>query len=206
MAEELKELIAKIQEEGVRAAQDKAAAIEDEARRRADEKIRNAEAEAERIVADARDKAIRTEESAKTSIKQASRDMLIALKKGVAAMLDKLVTSHVHRALSVEELAAMLVVMIKGCGGPAKDRIIISLKKDDLEKVERTLFAELGAEAKKGITLKSAADIHGGFTISYDSGKSYFDFTEKALAEYLASHMNPQLAELLKEATAKEGK
>jgi V/A-type H+/Na+-transporting ATPase subunit E len=206
MAEELKELIAKIQEEGVKAAQDKAAAIDGEARRRAEEKVRSAENEAERIVTEAGEKAARMEESAKASVKQASRDMLIALKKEVSAMLDRLVTAHVHRALSAEELASMLVVMIKGCGGPAKDKIVISLKKDDLEKVERTLFAELGAEAKKGITLKTAADFRGGFTISYDSGRSYFDFTEKALAEYLASHMNPQLAGLLIEAAAKEGK
>ncbi len=200
MAEELKELIAKIQEEGIKAAQEKAAAIGEEAARRADEKVRSAEKEASRIVAEAQEKAARAEESARTSLKQASRDTVIALKKEIAALLDRLVTAHVHRAFSADELGAMLVTMIKGCGGPAKDKIIISLKKDDIEKVERTLFAELGAEVKKGITLRSAADMRGGFTISYDSGKSYYDFTEKALAEYLASHLNPQLAQILKEA------
>ena len=202
MAEELKELIEKIQLEGVKAAEDKASAIDSAARKRADEITASAAKEAERITSEAREQVGRMEEGAKNSIKQASRDTMLSLRKEIASMLERLVAAHVHKALSAEDMAKILVTIIKGCGHD-KDRIVVSLKKEDLEKVEKALFSELGQEAKKGITLKSASDIHGGFLISYDSGKSYFDFSDGALAEYLASHLKPALGDIIKEAASK---
>jgi len=203
MAEDLKELIEKIQLEGVKAAEDKALAIETRARKRADEIVTSAGKEAERITSEARERIKRLEEGAKNSIKQASRDTMLSLRKEITSTLERLVASHVHKALSAEEMAKILVAIIKGCGSQDKDRIVISLKKDDLEKVEKALFSELGQEAKKGITLKSTADIHGGFLISYDSGKSYFDFSDMALAEYLATHLKAGLGDIIKEAVSK---
>jgi vacuolar-type H+-ATPase subunit E/Vma4 len=118
-------------------------------------------------------------------------------------MLGTIVTGHVHKALSAEDLAKILITIIKGCGGDDRDKVIVSLKKEDLEKVEKALFSELGQEAKRGIRLKSTADIHGGFLISYDSGKSYFDFSDRALAEYIAGHLKADLGDILKEAVSK---
>lgn len=203
MAEELKELIEKIQLEGIKAAEDKAAAIEAHARKRADEIIVISEKEAVRMTAEAKEQIKRLEEGAKNSIKQASRDTMLSLRKEISSTLERLAAHHVHNALSADDLAKILVTIIKGCGAEDKGRIVVSLKKEDLEKVEKALFTELGQEVKKGITLKSTADIHGGFLISYDQGKSYFDFSDKALAEYLASHLKAGLADIVKEAPSK---
>ena len=203
MAEELKELIEKIQLEGVKAAEDKALVIEAEARARADKAVEKGAKEAERMISEAKAEIKRLEEGAKNSIKQASRDTMLSLRKEIYSMLERIVGSHVHKALSAEELAKMLTTMIKGHGGEDKQNIIVSLKKDDLEKVEKAVFAELGQEAKKGIRLKAVTDIHGGFLISYDSGRSYFDFSDKALAEYLSLHLKARLGDIVKEAAAK---
>ena len=51
--------------------------------------------------------------------------------------------------------------------------------------------------------LKPAEDILGGFTISFDSGKSQFDFTDQALAEYIGQYLKPKLEEILQAATEK---
>lgn len=203
MAEELKELIEKIQLEGVKAAEDKALVIEAEARARADKAVEKGAKEAERMISEAKAEIKRLEEGAKNSIKQASRDTMLSLRKEIYSMLERIVGSHVHKALSAEELAKILTTMIKGHGGEDKQNIIVSLKKDDLEKVEKAVFAELGQEAKKGIRLKVVTDIHGGFLISYDSGRSYFDFSDKALAEYLSLHLKARLGDIVKEAAAK---
>lgn len=198
MAEELKELIEKIQLEGVKAAEDKALAIAAHAQRRADETIKNAEKESGRIISEAKERVARLEEGAKSSVKQAARDTMLSLRKEIAAMLERLVADHVHKALSAEDLAKILTAIIKGCSGENKDKIVISLRKEDLEKVEKALFSELGHEAKKGIALRATTDIRGGFLISYDSGKSYFDFSDKALAEYLAAQLKTSLADIVK--------
>lgn len=203
MAEELKELIEKIQLEGIKAADDKALVIEAEARARAERATEKGAKEAERMISEARAEIKRLEEGAKSSIKQASRDTMLSLRKEICSMLERIVASHVHKALSAEELAKMLAAMIKSHGGEDKQNIVVSLKKEDLEKVEKAVFAELGLEARRGIALKTTTDIHGGFLISYDSGRSYFDFSDKALAEYLSLHLKARLGDMVKESAAK---
>lgn len=205
MAEELKELIEKIQEEGVRAAEEKGKAIESAAKARAERLVEDAEREASRILAQAREQVGRLEEGSRESVKQAARDTMLTLRKEIAAMLERLVSAHVHKALDPQDLVKILATVIKGCGradAQHKDQIVISLRKEDLEKVEKVLFAELGQDAKRGIALRPSADLRGGFLISYDSGKSYFDFSDKALAEYLSSHLKGPLAEIVKEAAS----
>ncbi|MBU1037591.1 MAG: hypothetical protein KJ994_00910, partial [Candidatus Omnitrophica bacterium] len=177
--------------------------IEAEARARADRAVEKGAKEAESMISEAKAEIKALEEGAKNSIKQASRDTMLSLRKEIYSMLERIVGSHVHKALSAEELAKILTAMIKGHGGEDKQNIIVSLKKDDLEKVEKAIFAELGQEAKKGIRLKTVTDIHGGFLISYDSGRSYFDFSDKALAEYLSLHLKARLGDIVKEAAAK---
>ena len=46
---------------------------------------------------------------------------------------------------------------------------------------------------EKKIILKPAEEISGGFTISFDNGKSCYDFTDKALAEYIGTYLKPKL-------------
>lgn len=197
MAEELKELIEKIHQEGVQVAEDKARDIEGEAKRRAEAVTSQAKKDAEALIAQAKEKIARMEESQKSSLQQTARDLLISLKKEISAVLDKLVVLRVREALRPDELAKIITSLIKDYKGGRKEDIIISLKKEDLEKLEKGLLSDLSDETKKGITLKPSEDVIGGFTISFDGGKSQFDFTDKALAEYIGSCLKPKLGEIL---------
>lgn len=199
MAEELKNLIEKIQQEGVKAAEEKASDIENEASRRAEAIVEKAEKEANDIVAAAKKRIAKMEESGKVSLKQAGRDLLLSLRKEINAILDKIIASNVREALKPDELGKIIGTLIKNYGGGEKGGIIVSLEKEDLEKLKKGFLGKLKEETKKEIILKSSEDIHGGFIISYDSGKSYYDFTDKALAEYIALHLKPELAEMFKE-------
>ena len=200
MAEQLKELIEKIQKEGIKAAEDKARSIEEEARQKAQAIIKEAQKEAEGLISQANDKAKRLQETTLASLKQVGRDVLLALKTEISDMLNKLIMERVREALTPQELAHILAGLIKEQG---KAEVVVSLKKDDVEKLEKGFLAELNKHAQKGITLKASEDISGGFTISYDAGKSHFDFTDKALAEYIGLSLKPKLAEILLEAPGK---
>lgn len=200
MAEELKALIEKIQEEGVRAAESKAADIERRASATAAEIVAKARKEADRIISDAKDKAARMEESGHATLRQAGRDLILTLRKEINATLERIVASHVHKALSPDELADMITAALKECHRDEKHEIVIMLRKEDLERLEKGFMNELRAELKKGMTLKAADDIRGGFMISYDSGRSYYDFTDKSLAHYLATALKPGLADILDDA------
>jgi V/A-type H+-transporting ATPase subunit E len=206
MNEDLKGLIQKIQEEGVQAAEAKAKAIEEEAVQKAASVIKDAQKKAEKLISEAGERIKRNQKSAEDSLDQAARDLLIVLRSQINAMLKKIILLDVREALGREELAGVILSLIKESAAKAeKGNIVISLNKDDLEKVKKTLFVQLKEEVKNKIVMKASEDIQAGFSISYDAGKSQFEFTDKALAEYLSISLDPKLGEVIK-STLKERK
>jgi vacuolar-type H+-ATPase subunit E/Vma4 len=199
MAEEIKELIEKIRYEGIRAGEDKAKAIELDALKKARQITADAEAEAKGLLGEARESISRSEESSRSSLKQAARDVLIGLKKEILTALDKITLSHVHKALTTEETGKLISHLLKECKAKDKGDVVVSLRKEDADKLAGLFMSELSEELKKSLVLKPSEDIRGGFTISYDHGKSHYDFTDKALAEYIGSYIRPKLSEILKD-------
>ena len=198
MAEELKELLEKIQEEGVKAAENKAKSIEEKATKEAESILAKARKDAEKIISESAQKIARMEKSTKDSLKQAGRDVILGLRKEINSLLDKIITSRIDQALTPTELVSIIKLIAKESKGNEKQEITVSLNKKNLEIIEKSLLKELKEETKKGITLKPSEEIRGGFIISYDKGKSYYDFTDTALTEYIGSYIKPKLAEILK--------
>lgn len=197
MSEDIRGLIEKIREEGLKAAEDKAGRIEEEARRMAHEIVDKARSEAQKIIAEAGEQAAAREENTKALLQQAGRDLLLSLKKEIDCMLNRLIVSQVGEALNPEELTRIITLLIKDYSGKEGADIIITLKKADCEKLAKGFLGKLKEEAKKGILLKPSEEINGGFIISFDAGKSHFDFTDRALAEYISLYLKPQLSQIL---------
>ncbi len=197
MTEEIKGLIEKIYQEGVKSAQDKASDILDEAKRHSQDIIEKAKAQAEEIVAAAKDEASRLEKNTNALLQQTGRDLLLSLKKEINAILERLLIERVRAALDIDELAKLLIILIKEHNAKGKAEIALLLKKEDCEKIEKYFLSELKDQVRKGITLRASEDIQAGFIISYDAGKSYYDFSDKALADYLGSYIKPQLGKIL---------
>ncbi len=197
MAEEIKGLIEKIKQEGIEAAEKKAKEIEQEATKKAEQIIVEAKEQAQRMISEAGAKAKKDELATKSALQQAGRDLLISLKKQILAMLDKVVLAQVSLALNPQELAKILATIIKEQKETPAQEIIISLKKEDAEALQKHFFSGLKEETKKGIILRPSEEIRAGFMISFDQGKSHYDFTDQALVEYIARYLKPKLSELL---------
>jgi len=197
MAEDIKALIEKINQEGVIAAEAKAREIENKARLAADEILKKAQAQADKILKEAKEEISRMQEKEKNLLKQASRDLLLTLRQEINVMLDKLVDSQVKDALGTDNLFKVLSKVIQGSCPAEKGEIVVLLNKEDIKALEGTFLAKLKEETKKKIVLKAADEIHAGFIISYDAGKSQFDFSDKALAEYIGTFLKPKLKDIL---------
>lgn len=198
MAEDIKGLIEKIHTEGVKAAEDKARAIEDQARRRGQEIIARAERQAQKLIAQAHEEIARLQQSSQEALKQAARDMLLALRKEINLLLDRLVTAQLRQALKPAELIKIIRALVKDATGKEKADIVVSLSKPDLQKLRQGFLGQLKDEIKKGVAFKPSEEIQAGFVISYDRGRSHFDFSDKGLSEYLTAYLRPKLAEVLK--------
>ena len=196
MTEEIKDLISKIKNEGIKAAQDKSSQIELQAQALAEKIIKDAKVAAEKIIKDAKREAEQYKSSTEALLKQSGRDMLLSLKKEIISMLDMIIKKNIHASLTPEEMLKIINSLIKA--NTQKEEIVVAAKAEDLKKIQKGLLAGLSEEMKKHIILKPSDEISSGFTISYDAGKSLFDFSEEALAEYISAYLKPELNKILK--------
>jgi len=201
MAERLKELLEKINQEGIQQAEENKRTIESKAQADAVKIIEDAKAEAKRIIENAKTQAKKTKESSEIAIKQAARDLILALKDEVKKILNKIIAADTKRSISSEkELSSILGDLIEKYvekDGASSD-IKVLLKKEDLEKLKSSFISKLKESLAGGIEFKPSPNIKAGFSISFDKGKSFFDFTDESLQEALNSYLNPELARLLK--------
>jgi V/A-type H+-transporting ATPase subunit E len=197
MAQEIKDLIIKIQQEGIQVAQDQAAKIKAEAERDSLKILSEAKIQAQKIIEQANDQAKKIEESTQATLKQAGRDLLISLKQEIIAMLDQLIRRDLRQVLTTEELSGILTALIKNAPLSLGSQIIISLSSQDKDKLEQGFLKQLVQEMKKEIILKSADGIESGFVISFDAGKSIFDFSGQALSDYISGCLKPELNKIL---------
>ena len=123
---------------------------------------------------------------------------MITLRKEINSMLERLVQLNLRQALGTEELTRIIKELIKHAPLSLGSQIIISLAPQDKDSLEKGFLKQLAEETKKQISLKSADDIDSGFVISFDAGKSTFDFSSQALTEYISSFLKPELSKILK--------
>lgn len=197
MSEDIQALIEKINQEGIAAAQEKAKGIESQAKEGAEKIIEKAKYESGVMLSQAKEQISRMHEREKDLLKQAGRDFLLALRQEISAVLDKLIVRQAHDTLTPENMFKILNNIIKCVSAEGKPEIIISLNKEDLKTLEEGFLAKLKKETKNEIVLMPVGTIKGGFVISFDAGKSQFDFSERALAEYIGAFLKPKLKEIL---------
>ncbi len=202
MVEQIQELIDKIKEEGVQAAEKQAEDIINDAKQKAEDIISKAKQEADHIVAEAKKEIEQERSSTHENLKHAARDMMLSLKAEIQKILQSIVIAEVHDVLSKDKLVEILTVIIKNSieKDTSDAEIEVFLNPDDCKVIEEGFLARLKEEIKRPICFRSAEDIEAGFRISFDEGKSHFDFTDKSLAEYLARFLNPKVADLVKDA------
>jgi len=200
MADQIKELIEKINQEGVAAAKEKAGQIESQAKAQAEMILQKANSQARKIVEEAQEKVARMQESSEASLKQAGRDVMLVLKSQINKTLQDLIAAEVSASLNPEELAKIIEGLVKEYCSQGNKGVIVYLSAEDKKRLEGLFLRKLKDELKKGIELRSQEDIQAGFIISFDAGKSSFDFSNKALVDYIGLSLKAKVAEFFKDA------
>ncbi len=197
MPEDIQALIEKINADGIKVAQEKALQIESQAKLHALEITKKAKEDAEKIIQQAQERIAKDQERNKALLVQASRDMLLNLRKEINDMLQKVVNYQVKQSIPEEAVKNAIVEFIKNETNKHQGQIIVSVNKDDVEVLGKAIILKLKENMKKEIILKPSEDISAGLIISFDSGKSCYDFSDKAVAEYIGNYLKPKLNELL---------
>jgi len=207
MPEQLKDLLDKIKNEGIRAAEDKARQIESDAKKNADKIINDAKKQAQNIIDDANAEAKKLRESGEASLEQAVRNLLLSVKNEIKLLFEKVIAAKVSGVLSDRQLGSIISKVIEKYV-ERKAQVVdikVLLRKSDLDKLKNTFISGLKTKLKERIEFKPVPDIKAGFLISFDKGKSFYEFTDEALTESLSAYLSEELAKLL-EGTVKKAK
>lgn len=199
MSQQVQELINKIKSEGVEQAEQKARQIEKEAKLKADKIVAEAQTKAEQLLTHARQEQEKFKQAIELELKQITRDMILNLHKEVDQVLKRILSLEIKQALTSENVVLFILELIKeGTQQGRDDHIVVNVNERELKKIQDGVLSKLKEEIKKSITFQSDENINAGFTISFDSGKSSFVFSDKSLVEYLNQYLNKDVASLLK--------
>jgi V/A-type H+-transporting ATPase subunit E len=204
MSIQVQELIDKIKNEGVEAAKAASDRLIAEAEAKAKAILAEAEAEANSLRVNASSQAVRETAAGREALAQASRDLLLLLGKEIQKLLDGVVLREVKAAYSADALKEILPGLIASWKRSEGDDVAILLSPADLATLDSFFKEKLKTEIFKGVELMPVPGLKAGFQISQRSGAVYYDFSAQSLSELLSRHLNPALAEVMKQAVREQ--
>lgn len=194
MTQDLQQLLEKIQRDGVDKAEAEAGRILAEARAQAKALAESAQAEAAKIKSAARQEAEAFERRAEETVRQSARDTVLNVEKAVTALLTRLLLNEVNAAMAKPELAATLAADAVRAYLDGKGPVEIAAANP----LADHLRATLAAGAEEGVTVITDDATGAGFLVRLANGRIEHTFTGAAVADALAKQLRPRLAALLK--------
>lgn len=194
---QLKELIEKIKNDGVRSAEESAQAIIAEAESKAKQIVHDAEKKAK----DLQDKAVQDAELAKQSgvdaVKQSARDLVIDLKKEIETIFDSIIKTGTAEVLKGDSLAEAVVAVLNNWDKDKVADLSILLPEAEEAKVKSVISGKFGEVLKAGLEIKPVKGIDAGFKVSEKDGNVYYDFSAEGVGEMMSNYLSPSLAQFV---------
>lgn len=201
MAEELQGLLDRIQKDGIDKADADASRIVEDAKTKAAETLKQAEAQAEALLNKAREEGKLYQQRGESAISQAARDVILSVGDAVTATLQSIVSTQVQTALSTDAFAELVKsVVLAYCNDTAEAHIEVILSEAQQEQVNAFFMREMAEQMQKGLTIKGDRSVVSGFVVSMTDSGVYHDFTGDTLTEALCSLLRPQLAGIVRNA------
>jgi V/A-type H+-transporting ATPase subunit E len=206
MEERLEGLLARIQQEGVERADAEAARILDEARSSAAHIVAAAKAEADELRGRAEADAEASRERGEKALEHAGRDFLLSLQRSLEAFLRESLRDTVRTALTPELVGEMLVRLTEAYAAHDMNegRIDVLLSPEDREALAALVLEKYRDLVRQGLILRADERTDRGFKVSFTDDNLYHDFSLAALAEALAPVLKSPLGEIVARAAAKE--
>lgn len=206
MAEELQNLLERIQRDGVEkanteagdileSARKEAAAIKAEAEREADARLKKAETDSEALV-----------QRGRKSLEQAARDTILTIGESLQTLLQNIVSKSVSESLDEKTLQDMLTSVVASYCEGGESRIEILLNPEQQETLRQFVMGRFAAEMENGLEVKSDKGVVSGFRVSVVDRHVRHDFTEAAMSDAVCRLVRPHLAAIVRESLPQQDK
>jgi len=204
MPEELQNLLKRIEEDGVMKAESRAKEIVDAATEKSESMIREAGEKSDAILKKAEEDAKTFTNRAHKSLEQAARDVVLTVGESIKKVLGGIVHREVSASMDADTLRKMLVVLLESyckaeSGTPRIDILLDPTMKKEITDYIMSHFAE---RLKQGIEIKGDNTVTAGFRVSIADEEVQHDFTAEAVTDALCELLRPELADIVRDATA----
>jgi V/A-type H+-transporting ATPase subunit E len=209
MAEELQNLLERIQKDGVEKAETEAEKIISEADAKAKAMLADAEKNAKEILEKADQDAKAFDQRSKKSLEQSARDAVLTIGQALNKTLEGIVREKTSESISDNTLKKMLIEVVKSYFSDKKSdkKIEVLLNPEHQKDISKFLMSEFKGAMEKGLEIKGDDSIVSGFKVSLADEKIEHDFSDEAITEALCQLLRPRLAEIVKKAMSnKEAK
>jgi len=200
MAEELQSLLERINEDGVKKAEQEKIKIISEAESKAELIIKDAEEKAEAIRKKSQADAEQNEKRASSAIKQAARDISLALKEELQNNLRAVVKDAVGKAMNPELMGEIILEMEKSFVEKSSEESLaleILINKKDLDSMENHIKSSLLQKLKESPEISLGHDFSAGLKIAVKGDDLFFDFSDETLSEIICDYVGPRLSAII---------
>lgn len=200
MADELQALLDKINDEGVKKAEQQQQAILDQARQEAARIIAEAKEQAAALTANAKNDAALLAQKGEEALRQAARDILLTLRNELQNKVQDAVGDLMSQTLNGEQLAAVIAELITAYvqkNGEC-DKLQLLVPQAQLDTLQQAVSARLAANLRQQATFAPAPGLSAGFKLTFKDQDVLYDFSEQALAEAVSAYVGPRIAAALK--------
>jgi len=200
MAEELQDLLERIQKDGVEKAEAEAQSIIISGRNKADAIVKEAQAKADALVKDAESRADALMQGGERSLQQGARDIILGVGETLSRLLHDILVEEVGAALTGEAFKETVLKAVEAyCKTPGTESgIDVLLSPDDQKAIGEYVLAKLRDQIREGLDVRSDESTVAGFRVLMKKDGLEHDFTPEAIADSLSRIVRPRLAEIVR--------
>ena len=202
MAEQLENLLQKIQDEAVTKADEIAKQKIKDAEEKASKIIAEAEKNADSIINTAEQKAEKFSENGKKSLEQAARDIIIYLRKSIDKQFQDLIRKSIPEIIPIEVVQEILIKLATEARakGTNAEGVRIFLSPNEYKSLTTFYLKRFHEEVKKGAEFHPMPGIKAGFRICLRDKDVEYDYSDAVIVQMLSKLVSPVLDEILKKA------
>jgi len=205
MAEELKSLLERIQQDGVERAESERARIVEEAEAKADAILAEAEQKAAAAREAAEQDAAAFRQRAERSLQQAARDVVLSVGETLKRAMDGLVKTEVNAAMDEDTVKTLVQSMVEAYAGrQGESRLEVLVAPEQRETLESYFREQFADRMRGGIDIKGDDSVVSGFRVAMDAGRVQHDLTGPAIAEAMSRLLRPRIGAIVKQSIASD--
>ena len=199
MADELQALLDRIDRDGIQRGEAEKEKIIAEAKIQAAAIVDEAQKKAAKMVADAKAETEMMRQKSEEAMRQSGRQILLEVRNELQSRVQGAVASLLKAELhpnAVAEIIATLCTNYLAKQGN-EENLAVLVPECQLDALASAVKAKLAENLRERVSLAPSKALANGFKLSFSGSDVLYDFSDEALTEAIAAHLSPSLGAIL---------